>query len=40
MSVLIQSGMKSTLERFSDAVVSVKEMLDNEVGEVMAMENM
>jgi len=37
MSVLIQSGMKSTLERFSDAVVSVKELLDSEAGEVMGM---
>lgn len=37
VSLLIQSGMKSTLEQFSDAVVSVTEMLDSEAGEVMGV---
>jgi uncharacterized protein with von Willebrand factor type A (vWA) domain len=37
VSLLIQSGMKSTLEKFSDAVVSVKEMLDSEAEEVIVL---
>jgi len=37
VSLLIQSGTKSTLERFSDAVVSVKEMLESEAGEVVGI---